>query len=366
MKRIYHSLLLLGGTAVGVAFAETVVMPPAAIPGGGNTTASTIVVAAPNGQVGTTTVQPTRNGQISGQVVSAGVTPATFQYQRPPGSNLGKQVISPMPIVNYPTGQDVRVDTLNTLGNLQLTPEQINQLKILQLEKERARAMPYPNAAEPVVRTLPLDLSPGKKPPALRLSMGMQTSVVFSDAAGNAWMIDKVSLNRTLFSDGRAESAGATADVRPTNVLTLEPLTAVPYGNVTVTLKGMTTPIILILTAGQNQVDARVDAKVPGHNPDAYVAASYISSPQKDEYLGYFLDGVPPTGAKRLQVSGGTSSEAWTFNGHTYLKTSADVQFPAYLHGAKSTTGVNIYRFAGKPSSVTLLAGGRATTVFIE
>lgn len=363
MKRFTYLFMGSFALMVNTTGAQNIVMPPAAVPDANNPSSSTIVVAAPTGQTGTTQVQPNRNGQISGPAVVTGVTPANFQYHRPPGSNLGREVISPLPPVIMPDGRQVRTDTIDSIGNLQLTPQQIQDLKRLQIERDRARATPYPIVADPVVRTLALDLSPGKSPPALRLSMGFQTSVVFSDGGGNPWMIESVSLNRTLFSDGQR---GMGESAQPTNVLTLEPLSSVPYGNVTVMLKGMSTPIILILTSGQDKVDARVDAKVPGHNPDAYAAVSYISSPQRDANIGYFLDGVPPEGAKRLKVTGGMGAEAWSYQNHTYLKTAADVQFPAFLHAAKSTTGVNVFRFPNKPSSVSLLAGGRATTIFIE
>ncbi len=341
--------------------AGNIVVPPPAVPGGNNPGGSTIVVATPGGSR-TEAVQPQRNGTV--------ITPATFRYHRPPGSNLGKDVVSPPPKVRDLSGSEVRAGVLDNVTGLQLTPGQINTIKNLQLEKDRARAMPYTEAADPVTRTLPLDLAPGKTPPVLRLSQGIPTAVVFSDSGGQPWIIEKVTLNRSLFTDGRDGGAGnglgGGGEAAPTNVLTLEPLSAAPYGSVAVMLKGMPTPVIFMLTTAQKKVDVRVDVKVPGHNPDRPAAVSYQSSPQRDESLGYFLDGVPPEGAKRLKTDRGTDVEAWTYNGETYVRTSADVLRPAYLHSAKSTTGLGIYRFPGKPSSVTLVSGGRSFTVFIE
>ena len=230
------------------------------------------------------------------------------------------------------------------------------------------RASPYPQVGKPVTRTIPLDLAPGRQPPMLNLSQGMQTSIVFSDGKGNPWFIENVSLNRTLFSDGMGGDSGGSPSQNPTNILTLEPLTPAPYSNVTVKLKGMGTPVIFLLKAAKNTVDVRIDAKVPGHNPDAVVGgavASMVNFPSSDPVLAYFLDGDPPSGARRLKVQG-FAAEAWQFDGSTYYKTTAEVQFPAYMAAARSTSGTSIYRFNGTPRSVTLLSGGRAVPTFIE
>jgi intracellular multiplication protein IcmK len=338
------------------------VLPPAVVPAANNSPhTSTIVVSAQKQnmrQGQTMTVQALPSGQV--------INPVTFQYQRPPNSNLGKTINPPLPIVAYPTGFDIRRDTISQIGDLQLNPQQMNTIKQLQLERSRAQATPYITIAKPITRTLPINLNPGIQPPVIRLSMGMQTSIVFSDESGSPWYIDNVVLNRSLFNDQRQENQSEKSDYKGTNILTIEPLSATPYGNVSVTLKGMATPIILILTTGQNQVDVRVDAKVPGLNPDSFATSEYISMPQTDTSLSYFLDGIPPVGAKTLRAVGFPGVEAWTYQNNTYVRTYADVQFPAYMTAAKSTTGMGIYRFSGKPPSIILLSGGKAITVFIE
>lgn len=362
MKTFSKSIVIALLTTVLVTSAEPV-LPPAAVPAANNSQTSTIVVPSNSvNQTQTVTVQATSTGQV---------TPINFQYRRPPNSNLGKSIDPPFPKISYPSGAEIRQETLSQIGDLQLTPEQINVIKNIQLQRDRANAMPYTNAAKPVTRTLPINLHPGTQPPVIRLAFGMQTSIVFSDAAGNPWLIDNVVLNRSLFNDQRQENnsaakTGENSDYKGTNILTIEPMTSTPYGNVSITLKGMSTPIILILATGQNEVDVRVDTKVPGHNPDAFMASSYISMPQTDSSLGYFLDGIPPTGSKALKVSGFPGTQAWFYENNTYIKTSADVQFPAFISAAKSTSGIGIYKFNGKIPSVTVLSAGRAFTTFIE
>ena len=94
------------------------------------------------------------------------------------------------------------------IENMQLTPEQVERLKSIYIERQQQRSMPYLNPAKPVTRTLLVNLDPGVAPPTLRLSRGQQTSLVFSDVSGQPWMIEKVSMNRQLFSDGRVIGAG--------------------------------------------------------------------------------------------------------------------------------------------------------------
>ncbi|MDR6712106.1 intracellular multiplication protein IcmK [Pseudomonas hunanensis] len=286
----------------------------------------------------------------------------------PPMNGLGRQVASSAQVV-YPRPEDVVNETIQDVQDSQLTAAQLELVKKLWLEREKQKATPYVSPAKPVTRTLALDLDPGVSPPIVRLSKGQQSSIVFSDYAGQPWMIQNVSINRELFSDGRERGAGQggqAGNVAPTNILTLDPATAAAYGNVTVTLRGLSTPIILILAAGQEEVDMRVDAKVPGRNPDAVARVALMNMPSIDNALTYFLDGVPPKEAQRLRVTGLDGVEAWSYRQNMYVKAKADAQYPAYTNAARSTTGVAVYRYAGLQNSVTFTTGGQAVTVFIE
>ncbi len=284
--------------------------------------------------------------------------------KQPPRSGLGQQVNEP-PQVIYPRSNDVVEDAIGDIEDLQLTPEQYQRLKRIYLERERQKATPYTSPAKPITRTMFVSLDPGVSPPALRLTRGQQTSIVFSDVSGQPWFIENVSLNRQIFSDGRlGQQAAATQ--QPTNVLTIEPLSPAAYGNVTVTLRGLSTPVIFVLTSAQQEVDMRVDAKVPGRNPDAIDAVSVSTMPAIDSALSYFLDGVPPKDARRLKVSGLDGTEAWVYRENLYVRAKANAQYPAYISAARSTSGVSVYRYTAQHHSITFTTGGQAVTVFIE
>lgn len=302
----------------------------------------------------------------------------------PPPNRLGQQVNTPVPVVMpsvssnadgptvvYPTADAIVEKAVRQIEDMQLTPQQYERLKGIFMERQQQRAMPYVNPPKPVTRTLLVNLDPGVSPPTLRLSRGQQTSLVFSDVSGQPWFIEKVSMNRQLFSDGRAAGVGqgggaAGQGEPPTNVLSIEALTPAAYGNVTVTLRGQSTPLIFVLTTGQAEVDMRVDAKVPGKNPDAEAEVTLQAAPSLDNALPYFLDGVPPPSAKRLRVTGLEGAEAWVYDKNLYVKARANAQYPAYFSAARSTSGISVYRYVGVPKAATFTMGGRALTAFFE
>lgn len=328
--------------------------------------------------IGTANAQPAQASAQTAPPSPNGGGPAQA-VDSAPASGLGKDVGTPK--VVYPSASQITDDTLNMLDQLQLSPEQVKRLKQLRLEKERLKATPYVSPPQPVTRTLAVSLDPGVTPPVLRLTQGQQSSIVFSDMSGNPWMIEKVSVNCVFFTIDQCQQGGGDAlpvqtaaragsaqasGPKPTNVLTIEAATPAAYGNVTVTLRGLSTPVIFVLTAAQKEVDMRVDAKIPGHNPDAKENISFSAVPSQDTALMEFLDDVPPQGAQRLTVTGMDDTEAWSYEHALYVRARGDVQYPAYTNAARSTSGVTVYKFAELHNSVTLLTGGQAVTVFIQ
>lgn len=289
--------------------------------------------------------------------------------------------------------------------NAQLTPDQLMTLKTYLLEKERIGATPYVTLPTPVVRSLAVNLAPGETLPIIRVAKNMLTSVVFTDMDGNPWYIEKVVVNRNQFSDSASSSGianaqaniqtvqqasgnttglnttlteNATADptANLTNILTLEPLKAVDYGNVSVTLRGKAVPVIFMVMAGQNEVDIRLDAKVPGKNPDVsytlnspltpVTANRYVGAPEIDTNALGFLDGSIPEDATNL-ISSDASVQAWSYNDKIYVKTRLDVLYPNYMSRAASNDGTKIYRFDGDVFDITFLQRhGQPVTVSLE
>ena len=268
--------------------------------------------------------------------------------------------------IKLPTERDKVNQALGQIKSRALTPQDIRDLKTLKMDIERAQATPYPSTAKPVTRTIPINLDSGVEPPVLRLSQGMQTSIVFSDMNGSPWNIDHVSYNQSMFSDDSVQSEGSD-DSAGTNIISLSPKQPAAYGNVSIKLRGLSTPIMFVLTTGQKAVDFRIDAKVAGNNPDSqYQTSVYRSYPSIDEALTSFLDGVVPEEAKELKIEEARGSRAWTYQNNLYVKTKGTIAYPAYMASAKSTNGSNIYRFNGVKSNVTIMQNGQIFTAYLK
>lgn len=292
-------------------------------------------------------------------------TPADYavavQYTGAP-SNLVSEVI--------PSTRQMVAEQLADYENSQLTPAQLQRLKEQEIARQRIQATPYTNLAKPVVRSISPDLSPGVSPPVIRVSKNILTSVVFTDLDGNPWNIEKVMLNRNQFDDTAGLPQDAEAGKR-TNILTLEPMQAIEYGNVTVQLEGKSLPVIFLLTSGQNEVDVRLDVRMKGANPSAVSNMSgqggLRATTDIDDAALNFLDGTIPSNAESL-MSSDPEIRAWEYNGSTYVKTRLDVLYPAYNSRATSPDGVNIYRFDGNSRySLSLLQrGGQPVSVTLS
>ena len=265
-----------------------------------------------------------------------------------------------------PSTRSLVAQQLSQYEDSQLTPEQRKRIKAVELERQRIDSNPYINTANPVVRSIMPDLAPGVTPPIIRVSKNILTSIVFTDLDGNPWFIEKVMLNRNQFND----SAGVDGEGKPTNILTIEPIQAIDYGNVTIMLKGKTLPVILLIASGQPDVDVRLDVRMKGKNPDIAandipISARAVSADIDEIGLG-FLDGTIPSDAEML-ASSDPAIRAWNYSGAIYIKSSLDVLYPSYHSRAKSPDNVNIYRFDNEPTSVTLMQrGGQPVTVTLS
>lgn len=276
---------------------------------------------------------------------------------------------------------DTRIEKqkkITELENLQMTPEQVRSIKGMLLDQARSASTPYPTTAIPVTRSLGVKFESGLTPPIIRLSANMLTTIVFTDGAGNPWNIESVALNRQLFSDGADVKSGSqvpesqSSGDKPTNlvrnILSIEPLNPVAYGNVIVTLEAFDKPVILMLATGQQEVDMRVDARISGINPNRINKSNFNTnmSTTMDETVLLFVDGTPPEGVERMKVSS-NSINAWRFNDELVVRTNKTILYPAYKSSVTSSSGISVYRFDVENQSVTISdMNGQPLTIYIE
>lgn len=301
---------------------------------------------------------------------------------------------------DYPGGSyDYQIEIskrINEIKQLEFTPEQSNTIKDIVLQQQRVQSTPYTNVPTPVTRSVHLKLTAGLTPPVIRLSANMLTTIVFTDALGNPWDISSVALNRNLFSDGADLSAkqgvqttanaavnpqsgeantNTSDDLSPHNILTLEPLNPAAYGNIAITLDGLATPVIFILTTGQGETDMRIDARVSqinkaykSNNASVNGASNYTNNPLAalDDSILRFADGTPPEDALKLHVNS-SEIEAWIYNDELIVRTTSSIIYPAFNSSVTSTGGVTVYRFPVENQSITISdKNGQPKTIFLE
>jgi intracellular multiplication protein IcmK len=248
-----------------------------------------------------------------------------------------------------------------------LTPEQIEAMKEAASKGQIATISQYPagKIAAPVVRDIVIDpLQKQRVPRVIRLWAGIVTTINFSDTNGTPWLIKKTSFNRDQFSEGAEESGKREAS----NVFKIQPMKPYAYGNVVIELEGATNAIVFMLMAGQSdENDVILNARVVGHNPNAEPQAITLQKmPDLDSSIQYFLDGVPPGGAKRLKVAGG-QADAWSYNGAMYVRTRLNILSPAFKDKQGGVDGVSVYKyFSVVPQLLTSPTGGSAGTITIS
>lgn len=239
-------------------------------------------------------------------------------------------------------------------GLLPLRPAEIRELLEHFDRTQQSVSLPvYPNPKpETVVQTVSLD--PGAKPLTVYLAYGNITTINFVDATGEPWPVENITWAGNI-EVGEPKPVNSD-DLSYSNILRVSPVSEFAYGNMSITMTGLRTPIIMTLETNRDVVHYRFDAIIPEDGPLAKVpiignnnsAGSGISA--GDEDLTAVLEGVTPAGAEKLAVSGvdGRTS-AYRFNGFTYVRTPLTLLSPGWSASMASADGMNAYAMEDAP-----------------
>lgn len=246
----------------------------------------------------------------------------------------------------------------NTLNNLlPLSPEQIVALRHMYRQTKFAAATSPSTPPKPTSTSQFVSLAPGATPPAIRLSAGFVSSLVFLDSTGAPWPITAYDLGNPKAFDIQWDKKDNTLMVQASSLYT--------YGNLAVRLKGLTTPVMLTLIPGQKDVDYRVELRVQGLGPEAkpVLSGGGLPSGANPVLLGV-LDGVGPTGSQRLKVSGG-QAQAWLSGGKIFFRSRLTVLSPGWLSIMNSADGTKAYELPRTPN-VLVSANGKPVLLKIQ
>ncbi|MDX9689978.1 MAG: DotH/IcmK family type IV secretion protein [Alphaproteobacteria bacterium] len=229
-------------------------------------------------------------------------------------------------------------------GLLPLSPDQVRDF-MNRLETTQEAALP-PHAGTPKgeVKVVNLSLDPGVQPPQINLAAGYVTTIDIIDQTGEPWPILDVGI-------------GGNFEVTPTqagsHVVRVVPLNRYGTGNLSVLLKGLSTPVIFKLSAGGQKYHMRFDARIPKLGPNAKAPLIEHRRPWPiagDKIIMMFLENAPPADAKRLSVGGvDARTMAWQLNDRVYVRTPLSLLSPAWNASASSADGMTVYEIGDAP-----------------
>ncbi|WP_455865292.1 DotH/IcmK family type IV secretion protein [Pantoea agglomerans] len=284
----------------------------------------------------------------AGAATATGTSPATgtetgWRSTASAGGGAAGQTTGGAPAGPQP-GQALPPPTSVTYDQAQatiapLTPDEIRQLRAQQTEQNRALATPGITAV-PRISAQTVSLQPGASLPLVRTAVNFPATVSFIDSTGAPWKIL-----------GDPVSGSPDIDVKWIPGMSFMVLTAKrDFVNtlVTVGLEGLPVPLQISVMSGEADtakktwtVDARLDLRIPRRGPGA---APDAPGPSRiglhDDVLQAFLDGVPPSGARRLKTTGSVPDTAvWQQGDDLYIRSRADIrdEFDTTLSSADGT-----------------------------
>ena len=300
---------------------------------------------------GSSASQPTSSAQPG---VNRQVTPGMpLTYEQ------GQQVmLESAPPAKVPPSPDSN-EAFNMMmqQNMPMTPQQVVKLHQQIDTAQRAAAVSANIPPKPVSTTVMVNLAPGTTPPAVRLSQGYVSSLVFVDSTGAPWPI-------ASFDIGNPKALNVQWDGK-SNILLLQAISPYSNGDIVVRLLGLPTPVTLELVAGQRVVDYRVDIHVSGLGPNTKELPVGTRLPNSaNQLLLSVLDGVAPAGSKSLHVVG-ADADAWLLGETMYLRTRLTLLSPGWMGKMVSPDGMQAYELP-RTSSVLVSRYGEPAELKIE
>ncbi len=240
---------------------------------------------------------------------------------------------------------EIREDAFNAtkLGMFPLKPREIRRFLEIFDETQQAAKVPVHPYPKPEVSFTTISLDPGQAPLDVKLAAGHVTTINILDVTGQPWPIKDISWagDFEVVDSGQGES-----------VLRITPLSEYAYGNISIRLVELKTPIILGLKSGRTSVQYRLDVRVPEYGPFAQMPLleGGISAVAGDSQTTLILDGAPPGAAEKLKVTGVDGrTTAYKLDGQTYVRTPLTLLSPGWHSSVRSADGMNVYTLGNTP-----------------
>jgi intracellular multiplication protein IcmK len=232
-------------------------------------------------------------------------------------------------------------------GLLPLKPEEIRKLLEHFDRTQESVELPVYPAPKPEVAVETLSLDPGTKPTTIKTAYGYVTTVAFVDTTGQPWPIQNIT-----WAGNFDIVEVQTGQNEATHTLRITPQSEFAYGNMSIQMLTLNTPIIISLETSRDMVHYRFDAIVPQEGPFATtpIIENGVTLAAGDADMSGVLEGVVPPSAIKMSVTGVDSrTSAYRFNGMTYLRTPLALLSPAWMSSASSADGMHVYALNHAP-----------------
>jgi len=137
------------------------------------------------------------------------------------------------------------------------------------------------------------------------------------------------------------------------NVVRITPTSDFAYGNMSVMLVGLVTPVTFILKAHRDSVHYRFDARIPAKGPmsvPSLIDNGITITAGGDSALNAILDGAVPAAAQKLFVKGADGrTSAYRISATTYIRTPLTLLSPGWTRSVSSADGMNVYALTNAP-----------------
>lgn len=228
---------------------------------------------------------------------------------------------------------------------LPLHPDEIRELlEHFDRTQESVEVPVYPMPKpEMTVQTLSLD--PGTRPAVVKVAYGNVSTLNFLDSSGAPWPIEDISWAGNF----EVVQSGTTTG---THILRITPQSDFAYGNMSVKLLTLKTPIILTLETSRDLVHYRFDAIVPDSGPmaEAPLIKSGLTLAAGSPELSSVLQGIAPSGSERLNVAGADSrTSAYRIGEETFVRTPLTLLSPSWSSSVASADGMRVYTIQNAP-----------------
>jgi intracellular multiplication protein IcmK len=241
--------------------------------------------------------------------------------------------------------EEIRQQAFNAAvtGLLPMRPSEIRNFLERYDETQQAVEVPIYPYPEPEVVTSTVSLDPGARPPEIKVGVGHVATVGIYDVTGAPWPIQDIAWAGN-FEIINPEPGG--------HVLRITPMSEFAYGNISVRLLRLKTPVTFILKAHRDQIYYRFDARIPQYGPyaDVPIVEGGFSLQAGDSILSAILDGVPPPTSTKLDVAGTDGrTTAYKIDQNTYVRTPLTMLSPGWTNSVSSADGTHVYEVQNAP-----------------